>query len=249
MKTIVFAVLSVTLALPLHADTLADVRAAVTALHGAQPIRANAELHRTDNDDGRFSNDHFTGAATIEMAVDGEGVHLTFSPAMLDLFLREQREHTANPKKIDATSRTAGGVGPLWVLEHLNASDTFLGMLRYAKLQSETRAPWQSRPARLLVFRVDEPVPDGIRGIGSIDIKVHQLKVWVGDDNLPLAAELVQEGTVRVLLFHGGMKLRESWSFGRAADHFVIVRHDSSHSADMLGQKSVGQTSDVITIR
>ncbi len=183
------------------------------------------------------------------MGLDGEGVHITFAPAVVEQFVREQREHTANPKKIDATSRTAGHVDPLWVLEHLNAADMFLGLLRYARLQSEVHVTWQSHPARLLAFRIDEPEPPGMKGIGSVDIKENRLRVWIGDDNLPLAAERVQDGTVRVFLFHGTMKSLESWSFARVADHLVVTRHDSSHNADILGQKSVGQSSDVVTIR
>lgn len=249
MKTTGFAALAVAVALPLHADTLADVRAAVTALHGAQPIHATAELHRTEKEEGRFSNDVFTGAATVDVGLDSEGVHITFAPAVVEQFLREQREHTGNPKKVDATSRTAGHVSPLWVLEHLNAADTFLGLLRYAKLRSESRVAWQNRPARLLTFRIDEPEPEGMRGIANLDIKEHTLKVWLGDDNVPLAAERVQEGTARVLLFHGSVKTVDSWSFARVADHLVVTRHDSSHNGDILGQKSVGQTSDVVTVK
>src|SRR5258708_6212002 len=155
MKTSVFAVFAVALSIPLYADTLADVRTAVLALHGAQPIRATAELRRTEKEEGRFANDAFTGAAAVDLPLYSEGVHITFAPPVVEQFLRERREHTANPKKVDATSRTAGNVSPLWVLEHLNAADTFLGLLRYAKLRSETRVAWQSRPARLLTFRID----------------------------------------------------------------------------------------------
>jgi hypothetical protein len=249
MKLLALAALAVAGTLPLHADTLAEVRAAVTALKGAQPIRATAELKRTDKEAGRFSNDSFTGAATVDIGLDGDGVHISFSPAVVEQFVREQREHTANPKVVDATSRTAGHVGPLWVLEHLNAADTFLGMLRYAKLQSETRAAWQSRPARLLLFRIEEPAPEGMKGIGSVEVKQHQLKVWIGEDNLPLAAERERDGTARIFFFHGSIKSRDSWSFARVADHLVIVRHATSHNADMLGQKSDGQSSDLLTVR
>ncbi len=249
MKTIVFGALVVVLSNPLHADTVADVRTAVGGLHGAQPIHATAELHRTEKEEGRFTNDAFTGAATVDVGLDADGVHITFAPAVVGQFLREQREHTANPKKVDATSRTAGHVNPLWVLEHLNAADTFLGLLRYAKLRSETRIAWQNRQARLLVFRIDEPEPEGMRGIANLDMKEHSLKVWLGDDNVPLAAERVQEGTARVLLFHGSVRTVDSWSFARVADHLVVARHDSSHKGDILGQKSVGQSSDVVTVK
>jgi len=249
MKTILLATLAVVLALPSHADTLADVRTAVAALRGAQPIRAVAELHRTDKDEGRFSNDNFTGAASVDVGLDGEGVHISFAPAVVEQFVREQRERTANPKKVDATSRTAGHVGPLWVLEHLNAADTFLGMLRYAKLQRESRVSYQNRAARLLVFAIDEPVPEGMRGIGSVDVKLHQLRVWVGDDNLPFAAERTQDGTARVFLFHGTIKTQDSWTFAHVSDHLVITRHDTSHNGDILGQKSDGRSTDVLSVR
>ncbi len=247
MKTLILAAFAA--ALPLHADTLAEVRAAVTALHGTQPIRATAELHRTDNDQGRFTNEKFSGAATVDMALDGEGVHLSFSNSMVEQFRREEREKTADPKKVDPVSRTASDVGPLWVLQHLNATETFLGMLKYAKLESEARAAWQSHPARLLVFRLNEPVPEGLKGLGSFDVKEDRLRLWIGDDNLPLAAEHVQNATIRFLFFHGFLKVHEAWSFTRASDHLVVSRHDSSHNAEMLGQKSAGDKSTVVTLR
>ncbi len=243
MKTTWFVAL--VLALPLRADTLADVRIAVSALHGAQPIRATVELRRSDDENGRFSNDRFNGAASVDVALDAEGVHVRFAPALVEQIVREQREHAADAKKIDTTARTAGHVGPLWVLEHLNAADTFLGMLRHAKLQSETRSSWQSHPARLLTFHVEEPEPDGMKGLGSVGVKERQLKVWIGDDNVPLAAERSQEATPRVLFFHGTVKSHDTWSFAHVNDHLVIVRHDSSHDADMLGQKSSGQCANV----
>jgi hypothetical protein len=246
MTTGVFVVLA--LALPLHADTLADVRAAVSALHGTQPIHATVEMRRSDNDNGRFSNDHFNGTASADVGLDSAGVHVTFAPALVDQVLREKRERAANAKSIDATTRTAERVGPLWVLEHLNASDTFLGLLRYARLRSETSSAWQSRPARLLVFQIDEPEPEGFKGLGSVGVKEHHLKVWIGDDNIPIAAEHVQEATPRVLFFHGSMVLRETWSFAHVSDHLVIVRSNSSHTVDMLGQKSNGESSEVLTL-
>jgi hypothetical protein len=107
---------------------------------------------------------------------------------------------------------------------------------------------WQSRPARLLVFQVDEPEPEGFKGLGSVGVKEHRLRVWIGADNIPLAAERVQEATPRVLFFHGSMVLRETWSFAHVADHLVIVRSNSSHTVDMLGQKSNGESSEVLTL-
>ena len=52
-----------------------------------------------------------------------------------------------------------------------------------------------------------------------------------------------------MLFFHGTLSTRESWSFAHVGDHLVITRHDSSHNAEMLGQKSRGETSDVLTVR
>ena len=84
---------------------------------------------------------------------------------------------------------------------------------------------------------------------GSVGVKEHHLNVWIGDDNIPLAAEQVQEATPRVLFFHGSMMFRESWLFTHVTDHLVIIRSDSSHTFDMLGQKSSGESSEVLTLR
>jgi hypothetical protein len=247
MKRLLLAALAVSL--PLHADTLADLKAAVGGLRGSQPIRAGAELHKSEKEEGRFSDGPFSGGVSLEVALGVDGAHLTFAPAVIEQFAREQREHSLNPKKPAALSRTAERLGPLWVLEHLNAADTFLGLLRYAKLQSETRAAAAGgRPARLLVFKVDSPTRD-MKGLGGLEMKEHTLRVWVGEDNLPIAAEEVQDGTVRVLLFHGSIKLRDSWTFGRSGDHLVMLRHDSTHSGDLFGQKSDGSGTEIVTVR
>jgi hypothetical protein len=44
------------------------------------------------------------------------------------------------------------------------------------------------------------------------------------------------------------MVLRETWSFAHITDHLVIVRRESSHAVDMLGQKSKGENSEVLTL-
>lgn len=231
------ALVAFPLALPLHADTLTDLRNAVAALRGAVPIRATAELHRTENHEGRFANEKFTGAATVEMTIDGDGVHVTFPKPLLDQFLKEAHEQRADPKKVSPTQRTAGALSPLWVIQRLNAADTFLGLLHDAKLVSETRVAWQNRPARLLIFDRKNDLSQ-LKGIGNADIKMNRLRIWVGDDNLPLAADHNREGTIRVLLFHGKLNESESWQFARVADHLVITRYDSSDYGDLLGQKS-----------
>jgi len=245
MNRLLLAALAV--ALPLHADTLSDLKAAVGALRGTQPIRAAAELRRTEKEEGRFNNEAFTGSVALEVALAADGAHLNFAPAVVEQFAREQREETANPKKVPASSRVAERLGPLWVLEHLNAADTFLGMLRYAKLKSESRVTAQGRPARLLVFQVDAPVRD-IKG-GGLEMKEHTLRVWVGDDNLPFSTDEVQDGSVRVLLFHGSMWLHDTWTFGKSGDHLVMLRHEATHKADLFGQKSDGTGVETVVVR
>jgi hypothetical protein len=245
MKTLALLLLS---AVSLRADTLADVKSAVAALRGTQPIRASAEIHRKDHDAGRFSNDNYEGTATVQVGLDASGVHLDFSSALVEQFAREQREFALNRKKIPTASRTAGGVTPLWALSRLNASDEFLGMLRTATPKSESRAMLQNHAARLLVFDVKEIVPDGVTSVGSVDYPVNRLRVWIGEDNLPMFAEHTVERDAKFMFIHARGKEVNTWTFARVSDHLVVMRYTSASSAEGFGQKGENQQSEVITI-
>lgn len=247
MKSIA-AILFAYCSFALYADTLADMKAAVAALRGTQPIRASAEVRRKDKDAGRFSNDAYEGSATVHLGLDSSGVHLDFPSALVEQFAREQREFAANPKKTPAASRTAGGVTPLWALQCLSASDQFLGMLRNAALKSEARTMLQSRPARLLVFDVKEIVPDGVKSIGSVEYPLNRLRVWVGDDNLPMAAEHTVERDAKFMFIHARGKEVNTWTFARVSDHLVVMHYTSTSSAEGFGQKGDNERSETITI-
>jgi hypothetical protein len=72
--------------------------------------------------------------------------------------------------------------------------------------------------------------------------------VWVGADNLPLAAERAQKATAGFMMFHGDTATKKSWHFMRKDDHLVVARFEELGSFSGFGQKGDAHSVDVVTV-
>ena len=73
--------------------------------------------------------------------------------------------------------------------------------------------------------------------------------MWIGNDNVPLAAERVQKGTAGFLFLRGEMASHESWTFAHVADRLVVARYENSFAGSGFGQRGEGKTVHVVTMR
>ncbi|HEY8847908.1 MAG TPA: hypothetical protein VIO12_01365, partial [Thermoanaerobaculia bacterium] len=58
-------------AIPAGADSLSDLRTALTGLSGMRPVTAHVEIIRSRHSKGRFLNDDFQGSAVVQVQGDG----------------------------------------------------------------------------------------------------------------------------------------------------------------------------------
>ena len=84
--------LALVLAVPLAADPLGDVRAALGKLTAGQPIRATYEVQRSVANEGKFDNDAFTGKAAVELEGGGGDFRVVFPRPLLDQISRACEE-------------------------------------------------------------------------------------------------------------------------------------------------------------
>src|SRR5258706_13118323 len=61
------------LAASARADTVADMRSAISQLRATKPIHASIEVQRSRKNEGRFANQQFTGAASLDAVEDEAG--------------------------------------------------------------------------------------------------------------------------------------------------------------------------------
>ncbi|MDQ3283551.1 MAG: hypothetical protein M3Q69_19285 [Acidobacteriota bacterium] len=231
-------------ALPLSADPLADVRAALARLTGRDAIRATYELQRAVANEGKFNNDAFTGKVTVEVIGDTDGFHMVFPKSLLEQIAREENADAKSAKAVTPMLTASKEIDVGSTSELLDVAPRFLRMLEGAKLVSDLPNTWQGKPARALVLRLaDKPQ----QGPGKLTVTENRLTLWLGSDMVPLAAEHIAAGKFSFLIFHGEARRKESWHLSRSGDRLVAHRHEFSETSSGMGQK--GNESIVGTMR
>jgi hypothetical protein len=232
-----------------RADTVADMRAAVSQLRATKPIHVSIDVQRSRKNEGRFANQQFTGSASMDVIEDDAGLHITFSRALLERIDRESREYTADPRRTTPTRAAVNDTEATEVADAVNFAGPFLRLVDTATKVSETRAVRDGRPVRVLVLKLTPKLPPEATSIFRLKFTEDQMTVWVGDDNLPVAAERLQRGTAGFMFIKGSMTNRSSWTFTHYADRLVVLRDDTSYAGSGFGQKGEGRSVQVVTVK
>lgn len=231
--------------LPLGADPIGEVRAALDRLAAREPVRATYELQHSVASEGKFDNNKFNGKVTVELEGDANGVRFVFPRHLLDTLGREQLARARNPELDTPTVSAIREVDPVITAEAIDFAPSLARLLDGAKLVSDTTSTWQGKPARVLVVRV----PDRIEKEDASRVKVleNKLTLWLGADLVPLAAEHFGHVKVSVFLLKMESRDKKSWHLARVADRLVCARFERTQSSSGMGQK--GNETVVATLR
>jgi len=230
-------------------DVVADMRAAISQLRATRPIHVSIDVQQSRKSEGRFANQQFTGTASLDVIEDDAGLHITFPRALLEKADRESREHTADPRKQTPTRAAVNDTEATDIADAVNFAPPFLRLLDTATRISETRGVRDGRPVRVVVLKITPKLPPEATSIFSVKFTEDKMTVWLGDDNIPIAAERIQRGTAGFLFIKGSMTSRSSWIFAHHGDRLVLLRDDSSYAGSGFGQKGEGRTVQVVTVR
>lgn len=211
-------------ALPVFADTLGDLKAAVSRLTAKQPVRGTYVLESAINTQGRFANEKTARQVAIEVVHDATGVTITIPQALI-----EKASH-------DASQRSIGSIRSMEVVEAIDFRDSLLDMLNLGTVTGEKRVMFHGKPARLLALSLAQAPRRNSITIGSVKITT-DMNVWIGDDNLPIAAEKVQKTKAGFMMIHADTTRKTSYTFARSGDRLILTRMETSGSASGLGQK------------
>jgi hypothetical protein len=231
------------------ADTLNDVRVALSQLHGSSPIHATFEVQRSRKAQGRFANNESNGSAAVDVVDDANGLHITFPTPILERATAEAVAHQADPKKATPIRSTLAEIDATTLSDDLDYSRAMLRLLSMARTIGESRTSWQSHPARLLVMKLNPKLNPEATSVFHVTFQDDTLRLWVGLDNLPLAAERIQRGTAGFLFLRGEMNNRQSWVFIHSGDRLLVTRYESSFAGSGFGQKGEGKNVQLITLR
>ena len=247
MKALLVAAVLLTPAV-VPADTIADVRTTLGTLRGVSPIHATFELQRSRKARGRFANNESSGSATVDVLSDPAGLRVTFASPILERATAEAVEHQADPKRPTPVRSTLAEIDATTLADDLDYARAMLRMLSVGKTTSTTRTLWQGRPAQLLVLKLNPKLNPEATTVFHVNFSDDTLRLWVGADNVPLAAERIQKGTAGFLFLRGEMNNRQSWIFARSGDRLVVTRYEFSFAGSGFGQQGEGKNVQIVTV-
>ncbi len=245
VASLLVAALFAAAAPPARADGLGDLRATLARLPGASPVRAALDLAVVNRTKGE-ANRADEGRTRVELAAGPQGLSITFPAAELDQAKAEMMAQRANPERPTPERTALREVNGLDISEYLSFAGPFLARLERATLVEEHREAYEGRPANLLTLKL---VP-ALRKEEMAHVKEsdYTMKVWVGGDGVPLAAETSLHGKAGILFLNFKNLSHESWDFAHAADRLIVVRHHQEVDASGLGQEFHRRTTAVITL-
>lgn len=225
-----------------HADTLGDLKGALTRLTARQPVRATYSSESLVKASGRFSNQTSAGTVAVEVAHDAKGVTITIPQSLVE-------KASAGAAANEAAQNALGSIRSTNIVEALDYRESLLAMLNSAKVVEEKRLVFRGKPARLLVLKLTMPTRRrNTISLGTVKVAEDRLSVWVADDNLPIAAERSRKTTAGFLVFTARTAQRTTFSFAHTAGRLILARLETTTNGSAVGQKIDESSVQTITV-
>ena len=241
---LIFTMLLAGLALPalVRADTVANLRATLGGLQAAQPIAATLKVNTTVTDE-----DSQTTHAQLQISVasGGDGLHLGFSPELLQ---RESKEAAVNAKNKDAPTPIRNlleELSPIDVQPMVDYAPVLLRQIDGATLASEGDEAHDGKSTHLLVF--DVPLPASASKQMTVKHYTGQIKVWLGADGAPVAVQNVIQIKGRKLLISIDIGNTTSYALKVIGTRLVAQSRRSEESHSVFGKSGSSVTEAVLT--
>lgn len=214
----------------LRAEGLADLRAALQKLQATQPVKATAECQSWSRS-GKSGKEKITqGQARARLEDGPHGLQLGWDKAELLRVAAASKAKDAGPKQ--AMDLISGEKAK----DLLDAASALLEELQDAQIQEDKPDTWNSKPARLLAFKIEPKDMDAedrkhIKAFSSI------LKVWMDADGTPLAAarQMDLKGSFLLISFEAHESGRST--FARLGDRLVAVHQEEETAGSGAGQQ------------
>lgn len=224
-------------ALPLAADPVGDVRAALERLNGRDPIRVTYELQRSVNNEGKLDNDKSNGKAAVEVEGNPSGYQIVVPRPVLDQVEREQLARDRNPKLPTPTANALRQIDAVETADVLDCAPRLLRLIDGAKVVSDAAGTWQGKPVRVLVLRGADRLD--AEEAGRVKVAENKITLWLDAEQVPLAAEHMFSAKFSFLVFKGEMKQKKSWHLSRAGNRLIRARFESTQTTSGMGQKGL----------
>ncbi|HWU78389.1 MAG TPA: hypothetical protein VN043_17970 [Rhodanobacter sp.] len=242
---LILPALLVGLGLPVlaHADAVADLKAALGRMQATQPLMATLKVSSTV----RGEDDKTTHAQLqVSVASGGDGLHIGFSPALLQ---RASTEAAANARNKDAPTPIEdllGKLSPVSVQPMVDFAPVLLRQIDGATLSGQRDEMHEGKPAHLLVF--DVPLPPSASKQMTIKQYTGQVMVWLGADGVPVAVRNVAQVKGRKFLISIEVGNTTDYALKMAGTRLIVLSRRSDETHSVFGKAGSSVTEAVLSL-
>jgi len=232
-----FLALLITTCCALHADVLADLKTTLASLNGQEPVKARVayEFSAQNTEDDKPIDEQ--AVVTAAVSAGPEGLTILWSRELLEAAAKELKTNDETAKKKSAVRRAMDSLTAPTLNDYLNATPRLQQLLEKAELVSDKTDTWEGMPARLLTLNVPQKLPKYVK------VLQQTVKIWLGADGTPLAADnhiLVKGRALLVISFESTES--EDWHFSRVGQRLIVTRHTKESAGSGGGEKGMRKT-------
>lgn len=226
-------------------DAVARIEAALAAFAGHEPLRARVtiEFSSRAGDKDNMIDDKTSVSAGLEENADD--LQITWSRDTVRAANAEVRAASTDPDSRAPMRRAMAELTPILLARYLNGAPELLRLLGQSEFKDETQAEWQGRPARLLTFKSNPRVnAEARKYVKNLEAS---LKVWIGADGVPLAAErrVQVKGRALLVVTFESVEL-DAYEYAVRGDRLVVTRHRSELQNSGAGGRAAQHTVAVL---
>ncbi|MGZ5492769.1 MAG: hypothetical protein ACXW3E_04485 [Thermoanaerobaculia bacterium] len=208
----------------LHADALADLRAALARLPATAPVNGTLDVTSVSTNNEEEKAD--TGKATVGFDAGDAGLRILYPRATIVQANQEARGEAIDPEHSTPVRSGLRRVRPIHVAELLDAAASLNVVLQNAQLvQTKGRvivlklAPKLSKAANKHMKKLEST-----------------LTLKLGEDGVPIAAERTTSIKASMLLISFENAQKESWTYTRSGHRLVATRYEHTEKTDGFGR-------------
>jgi hypothetical protein len=214
------------------ANGLDDLRTALGSLQGQGAVRGTFEARQSKQETDK-SKAPESANATAYVEHDGGSLTIRWERATLKR-ANDEANPPRNGKPREMLSTLVGSSSALRIDECVNYAPGLLRELDGAQVKSERNESYQGKPARVLELSLVERAPDDEHV--NMRESVHTATLWLGQDNVPLAASVTHRRKAKVMVFLSfEQQEKEDFVFNQVANRLVVLKRDEQGTAKGLG--------------
>jgi len=230
IRRIPFAVALLASALPAAADRLSDLRQSLERFPAKAPFTASATVQVNA---GAEQDTSRGGSAGLEIESGAAGFTIRVSPNTLEAAEKEAVAKKRDPNVATPTRTAMVALTIFDIIDALDAASMLVDDLSDATLLDEKNAPHNGKPATMVRVKVKPSLATQSRFVAEPRI---ELKIWVGADGIPVAAERVSNYSAGVLFVKLDNTRTEHWDFAVHGDRLYATSNHEDNEATAVGK-------------